>query len=349
MTTLISCEKKFRIYGPFFLSLFLLIFFFAMFIDISVIAFRWTLIPVFYSFLSWESGRWLVMRCRRRMPGINHAKKRIFLIILSGIPVSAAVGFADQLFTVWLGLYKYLSLDDYLFITGLNILCCAVAVSIYESRYYLHEWKILFSESENLKKQNTNTQFQFLREQIKPHFLFNSLNTLSALIITDPIKAELYVEEMSTVYRYLLNKNEKALTTLKEELSFLDSYLLLLRVRFEKSLHVNINTSDQLQERLIPPFVVQLLIENAVKHNIISREHPLTVEIYTDEAGSLHVDNNMQLKSRPDPSENTGLANIRSRYALLNKEEGFKVITENNFFKVTIPLLKINRYPVVIY
>ncbi|RYD77808.1 MAG: hypothetical protein EOP53_12345 [Sphingobacteriales bacterium] len=339
------CEdKKFRIYGPFFLSIFLLIFFFVMLIDTSNIAFHWMLIPVFYAVLSWESGRWLLMYCRKRIPGIKQVKKRISLLLVSGIPVSAMVGFADHLFALQLGLYKKLLLDDYLFISGLNILSSAIAVSIYESHYYLREWKMLFIESENLKKENSNSQFQFLREQIKPHFLFNSLNTLSALIILDPIKAELYVEEMSTVYRYLLNKNEKDLITLKEELLFLDSYLLLLRVRFEKSLHVNIDTNERLHEYLLPPFVLQLLIENAVKHNVISSEHPLTIRIYTNEEGNLEVDNNVQLKHRPDTSEKKGLTNIRSRYALLNMEEGFKVICDNDLFKVTIPLFKVNRF-----
>jgi hypothetical protein len=317
-----------------------------MLIDVSTIAYRWALIPVFYSVLSWESGHLLVMHCRRKLPGIQNAKKRITLIILIGFPVSAIVGFADQLFTLWLGLYKHFSFDDYFFITGLNILCCAVAICVYEGHYYLQEWKKLFIESKNLKKQNSNSQLQFLRDQIKPHFLFNSLNTLGALIVTDPGKAELYVEEMSTVYRYLLSKNEKDLTTLKEELLFLDSYLLLLRVRFEKSLIVNIDTNEQLHEYLLPPFVLQLLIENAVKHNIISGEHPLTIQIYTDEQGNLHVDNNLQLKARPDPSEGKGLANIRSRYALLNRQDGFIAAKEDHRFKVTIPLLKTNRYAV---
>lgn len=337
-------EKKFRIYGPVILSVFLLVFFYAMLIEISSANLRWALIPVFYSFLSWESGRLLVIYCRKKMPGIRNAKKRIFLIIIAGIPVAALVGFIDQLFTLWLGLYGQLSFADYFFITGLNILCCSIAIGVYESDYYLQQWKCLFLESENLKKQNSISQFQFLREQIKPHFLFNSLNTLSALISTNPLKAELYVEEMSTVYRYLLAKNEKELTTLKEELSFLDSYLAMLRIRFENALNIHLNADEKLHEHLLPPFVLQLLIENAVKHNIISKDSPLNISIYTDDEKNLHVENNMQLKPRPETSEQKGLANIILRYSLLNMRNGLHITKNNGFFKVTLPLIKTNIY-----
>lgn len=337
-------EQKFRICGPVILSLFLLIFFYAMLIELSLASLRWTLIPFFYSFLSWESGRLLVIFCRKRMPGIRNTKKRIFLIIITGIPVAALVGFIDQLFTLGLDLYQQLSFADYFFITGLNILCCSIGIGVYESFYYLQQWKCLFLESENLKKQNSITQFQFLREQIKPHFLFNSLNTLSALIPTEPLKAELYVEEMSMVYRYLLSKNEKELTSLKEELSFLDSYLVMLRIRFENALNIHLNADEKLHEYLLPPFVLQLLIENAVKHNIISKDSPLTINIYTDADKNLHVENNLQLKPRPEKSEQKGLANISLRYSLLNMRNGLRITKNDGLFKVSLPLIKTNIY-----
>lgn len=344
LISLLKREKKIRIYGPLLLFIFLLVFFYAMVLDVSTIAARWILIPFFYSVLSWESARVIVLFSRKKLPGIRNTRKRISLIIFGGIPLAALVGYIDHQFTYQLNLYKKITLDDYFFITGLNILCNAIAISFYESHYYLLEWKMLFRESEDLKKQNSNSQFLFLREQIKPHFLFNSLNTLSALIVTDPPKAELYVEEMSTVYRYLLTKNEKVLTTLGEELSFLDSYLLLLKVRFEDSLNVEINTAENLTDYLLPPFVLQLLIENAVKHNVISTDHPLTIKIFTDKDKRLHVENNLQLKSRVHPSEQKGLMNIQSRYALLNQENGFVVCREDAHFRVTIPLFKSNRY-----
>ena len=339
-------RKGIRIYGPLFLSVSLIVLFFSISIEKPSNTFLRAFIPVIYSILIWASGRWLVLHCRKRIPDIRYVNKRIRLLIIIGIPLAAMNGFIDQLFSLFMGQLKYLTFDDYLLLFTLNIISCTLVVSIYESQYFLHQWSKLLCESENLKKKFSNSQFHFLKEQIKPHFLFNSLNTLSALIIINPVKAELYVEEMSTVYRYLLNKNEKDLTTLKEELTFLDSYLHLLRVRFERSLNVSIHISEELQEYLLPPFVLQLLIENAVKHNIISKEHPLSIQVYTDEENVLHVDNNLHLKACPENSERTGLANIRSRYALLNKEDEFQVIKENNFFKVFIPLIKKSRYEV---
>ena len=339
-------ERKFRIYGPIILSVFLLIFFYAMLIGTSDISIRWAIIPLVYSILAWESGRVLVLFCRKQIPGITHVKKRIALLILTGIPVAALMGLINNWFTILLGLYTHFSFNDYFFITGLYILCFTIVIGVYECYYYLQQWKMLFVEAEQLKKDNTNSQFQFLKEQIKPHFLFNSLNTLSALISINPVKAELYVEEMSTVYRYLLSKNEKELTTLQEELLFLDSYLLMLRTRFEESLIVNINVQDRLTEYLLPPFVLQLLIENAVKHNVISKNHPLVIDIFTDDKENLHVVNNLQLKIRPERSENKGLANIILRYSLLNKKDQLRIEKENGLFKVIIPLMKTNVFAV---
>lgn len=339
-------EKRIRIFGPLLFTIFLLLLLSSIPVEKPIIEVQLIIISLFYSILNWESGRWLILHCRNRMPEIRNVKKRIRFVFLFGIPLSAGVGLIDRLFSIWPGQYQDLVFDDFLFLSILNILCLAVAVIIYESQYFLQEWKILISESENLKKHNSNTQFQFLREQIKPHFLFNSLNTLSALISADPVKAELYVEEMSTVYRYFLTTNENILTTLKEELSFLDSYLLLLKVRFEKAFFVTISTQEKLREHLLPPFVLQLLIENAVKHNIISGDHPLSIKIYTDNQGILHVENNLNLKERRENSEHIGLANIRLRYALLNREGEFRVSMENHVFKVSLPLLKETQFKV---
>lgn len=342
-------ERKFRIYGPVFLSVFLLVFFYAMLLTSNSATFRWVFVPVFYSILSWESVRLVIIFCRKKFPGIRNTGKRISLMLVTGLPLAAVIAWIDHQFTFLLNLYEQITAADYFFITGLNILCSAVAISIYESHYYLHEWRRLFIESENMKKQNSNSQFQFLREQIKPHFLFNSLNTLSALITTNPVKAELYVEEMASVYRYLLSKNEKELTTLKEELSFLNSYLLLLRVRFEDSLIVELQADHRYDDHLLPPFVLQLLIENAVKHNIISSDQPLTIKIYQDDKANLYVENNMQLKTRTAPSEQKGLANILSRYDILGKKQDLLISREEGVFKVSIPLLEEIRYASAYY
>lgn len=337
-------EKKFRIYGPVILSVFLLVFFYAMLIGNSLVSLRWALIPLVYSVLTWESGRLMVLYCRSQVPGVSHVNRRIGLLVLVGIPVSAVNGLINNMLTIWLGLYTDFALADYFFITGLNILCFAIVVGVYEGYHYVQQWKTLFIESEKMKKKNSQSQYQFLKEQIKPHFLFNSLNTLSALIVKDPNRAEQFVEEMSSVYRYLLSKNEKVLTTVKEELAFLESYVLMLKTRFEDSLTVNMQVGRQLDDYLLPPFVLQILIENAVKHNVISRDQPLTITLRSDDEENIHVSNNLQPKAKPEPSEHKGLANIVSRYQLLNRKDGLLISKDHDLFTVTIPLLRTNIY-----
>jgi hypothetical protein len=333
-------ERKIRIYGPLILFLFLLVFFYAMLITTSSVAVKWTTIPLFYAVLIWEMGRLLIFFCRKKVPGIRHVGRRIVLLITVGIPLSALMALVEQSYTIWTGLYKSFDLNDYFFLTGLNILCGTIVTGVYESHYYIQQWKLLFIESERMKKKNWSSQYQFLKDQIKPHFLFNSLNTLTALITTDPTKAERFIEEMSSVYRYLLTENTRNLTTLKEELTFLDSYLLMLRTRFEDTLVVRLNINPRFEDYLLPPFVLQILIENAVKHNVISTDNPLLISLHTDLSGNLHVSNNLQRKPNPDFSEKKGLANIISRYKLLDKENALRITEEGGLFKVVIPLLK---------
>ena len=337
-------EKQLRLLGPLLLFLFLLIFFYAMVIKSMPRAFQCMAIAFCYALFSWETSRLLTLKVQAFIPGIRQVRKRFRVIFLAGLPLSCIIAFFDHLVTIWIGFYKQIDIRDYSFIAGLHILCCSIVVAIYEGWYYLEQWKLLFVESEDLKKSNLKSQNKFLRDQIQPHFLFNSLNTLTALILTDAGKAVLFVEEMSTVYRYLLQKNQKELTTFKEERIFLNSYLLLLRTRFEDALCIEIRVDPAFDYYLLPPFVLQLLIENAVKHNIVSKDHPLHISIYTDNRCNLHIYNTLRPKLNPNVSEGTGLQNIISRYRLLKQDKGLKIATEDGLFKVILPLLKTSMY-----
>lgn len=337
-------ERKIRGYAPLFLFLFLLLFFFSMLIHDKDSAVNSVLIALLYAVTASETARFLVLLTRRKLPGNHNLLKRVRLILAYGIPLLGFIAFAHQLFARWIGFYEQLHMGDYAFIAGLSILSCLLVVGVYEGLYYISQWKQLLIASERLKKSNLDSQYQFLKDQVKPHFLFNSLNTLSALIATDPARAELFVEEMAAVYRYLLKKNSRELTTFKEERIFLESYLLMLRTRFEESLMVHIEVAIEKEHYLLPPFVLQLLIENAVKHNIVSKDKPLTISIFSDDQDNLHIQNNLQRKSNPEPSDKTGLQNLKTRYQLLKKGDGLQIITEDGFFKVVIPLIQTNIY-----
>ncbi|WP_254060885.1 sensor histidine kinase [Mucilaginibacter sp. L196] len=191
-------------------------------------------------------------------------------------------------------------------------------------------------ENELLKQAQLRAQLLSLQQQVSPHFLFNSLSTLRTIAPDNETKT--YVIQLANVYRYLLNFNEHHLASVKDELAFMKSYLYILQERFEKALQVSINVPDNFLNYSIPPLSLQLLVENAVKHNILSPEQPLIINIYTDEMPSITVSNSYQPKPSLEESTGMGLQNIKDRYQLLIGKQ-VEVIQANNLFIVTLPLL----------
>jgi sensor histidine kinase YesM len=219
-----------------------------------------------------------------------------------------------------------------------GLICTIVNQAVYETEISFGRIKASQLEAELLKKAQLQTQFDSLKEQVNPHFLFNSLNSLSSLIATNPDKAEEFVEEMSRVYRYLLRSNEEQLTTLQKELEFIESYNLLLKTRFGSGFHPVITVEENMKEYLLPPMTLQLLMENAVKHNIVDPDTPLTVNLYTQDE-KLIITNNLQKKNKAVVSNKVGLSNIIQKYKLLNcPDVEIKETAEE--FRVVLPLIK---------
>lgn len=191
-------------------------------------------------------------------------------------------------------------------------------------------------ENEILEQEHLRAQLISLQQQISPHFLFNSLSTLKTLTSEQPTKN--YIVQLASVYRYVLNFNQHYLTPLRDELTFIRSYLFIMTTRFEDSLQVSIDVPEEHLGYMIPPLSVQLLIENAIKHNMISAEHPLHISIKTDNTPALIVSNNLQLKKIAEESTKTGLNNITERYKLL-VHKPIHIINDGTNFKVILPLL----------
>ncbi|MFT5790921.1 MAG: two-component system LytT family sensor kinase, partial [Saprospiraceae bacterium] len=184
---------------------------------------------------------------------------------------------------------------------------------------------------------NQTAKFESLKNQLDPHFLFNSLNVLTSLISENPNQAEKFTTKLSKVYRYVLEQKDKDLIPLAEELKFANSYMELLKMRFEDGINFNITETVSNPELKIVPLSLQLLLENAVKHNVITSRSPLEINIYEDK-GYLIVENNINLKQSLEKSTKVGLKNINQRYSLISKEK--VVITDsNNIFRVKLPLL----------
>lgn len=204
--------------------------------------------------------------------------------------------------------------------------------------HLLNKWRISQAEIERFTKENLEIQFEMLRTQVNPHFLFNSLNTLSSLIYENQDTASNYVREMSTVYRYILEKRKSDIVTLSEELEFTRSYIYMLSLRFADKIKFELNINTKFHEKVVAPLTLQILIENAVKHNIVSQSKPLKIEIFSQHDNTLMVKNNRQPKTTNSYSSGIGLENIRNRLQILTDRK-MKVENTETEFIVTIPLL----------
>ncbi len=194
-----------------------------------------------------------------------------------------------------------------------------------------------------LQKENLQSQFEVLKQQVNPHFLFNSLNVLTSLIKADPDLAETFTEKLSKVYRYVLENKEKDLVSLSTEMDFLNAYLFLINIRFSGKIILEIDIDSKYAEYRVLPIAVQMLIENAIKHNTYSKTNPLLINIYTDENGNLIVCNNLKARETIMASTGVGLENITRRYALITDHTPVFAKTETHFI-ARLPLLKADKH-----
>jgi LytS/YehU family sensor histidine kinase len=201
-------------------------------------------------------------------------------------------------------------------------------------------WKNTAVEAEVLRAENLQTELDLLKVQLNPHFLFNTFGSLSSLIDEDPARAKIFLEQMSVVYRYILQSHDKPLITLKEELEFISSYARLLKTRFENGLQLEFKiTRKEYYDYSLPVLTIQLLVENAVKHNIIIPDKPLVVTVYTDDGANLIVENNLQKKMNVRFSNKKGLLNIITKYKILANQD-VKIEETGGYFRVSVPLIK---------
>jgi PAS domain S-box-containing protein len=205
----------------------------------------------------------------------------------------------------------------------------------------VHESTLKLTEANTqlirLQKENLQSQFEVLRQQVNPHFLFNSLNVLTSLIKLEPDLAEQFTEHLSKVYRYVLENKDNDLVSLQTELDFLDAYIFLLNIRFMDKIIVKVDISEQKRECQILPLALQLLIENAIKHNAMSKRNPLKIDIFINDENVLHVENNLHKRESHMASTGVGLRNITHRYHLLEMPEPEFLKTDSKFV-ARIPL-----------
>ena len=203
---------------------------------------------------------------------------------------------------------------------------------------FFNNWKKAALDAEKLKKEQMITQYESLKNQVNPHFLFNSLNALTDLIYEDQDRAAAFIRQLSQVYRYVLETRQQELVTLDTELEFIKAFVALQKARFGDKLQVNISQNN-VKHKMMPPMALQMLLENAIKHNEISMQHPLQINVYVENDDTLVVKNNLKKKNIPlEPSSGLGLENIKARYAFLS-DRGVDIKATDQEFIVKLPLL----------
>jgi two-component system, LytTR family, sensor kinase len=279
----------------------------------------------------------IARKLEKILPWREEARKRFIteflLVSISTIIISGFIGF--------LFYYVYTDCKDpipLIFdIIIKSLVINTIATAIYEGVFFLNQWKAALVNAEKLKQENLQSQFDSLKNQVNPHFLFNSLNTLATIIPEDPEQAVKFVQKLSSVYRYLLQYKDNETVDLQTELDCINAYFFLQKIRFGENLHVNIDIPVHQQNRQIPPLSLQILVENAIKHNIISQHKPLTVHIYIDDAGMLVTRNTLQKKKSVESSTKIGLQNLMNRFTYIFGQ-GIDIFETDTDFIVKVPL-----------
>jgi two-component system, LytTR family, sensor kinase len=293
--------------------------------------------PTMFVLLLWEGNRLIFIAMRNKYPTHQFVGQRLVLQTVY------SVIFTFLTTTVLVYVFKRTMplayCQDIELVHELSI-CMGTTLfitSIYESAYFFWQWKSNIQKTEALARENIQSQFEALKHQVDPHFLFNSLNTLAALIDEENQPAQKYLEQLSDVYRYVLLNKDRSTVTLEEELAFVESYIYLNKTRFRDNLQIETFVPPVPQRRLIAPLSLQMLVENAIKHNVVSREKPLTIRIYQEEDW-IRVENNVQEKTVVEKSTKVGLQNIINRYSYLTANP-VEIRSDTASFSVKLPLL----------
>ncbi|MCW3118525.1 MAG: hypothetical protein JWM28_2607 [Chitinophagaceae bacterium] len=297
--------------------------------------------PLIYviGLLSWYSQVLYNAWIEKKFPSLAESGKRIITKCLVYVVVMSP----SVLFIFFL--YDRLHILGYSIKEGdlkmgliLGVVVNLIFVGLWEAIYIIKKYKESLADIELIEQMGTQQEFENLKNQVNPHFLFNCFNTLSSLISIDKKQAETFLDELSKVYRYLLRNNEDGISTLEKEVKFMHSYYRLLKTRYGDGLNLSIEIDKRYQPYLLPSLSLQLLVENAVKHNIVSKQQPLMLEIFTTAGNKLVVNNNLQKKQQKEKSTHIGLNNIRAKYKLM-KQQGFQVVEGEKNFMVVLPLI----------
>lgn len=297
------------------------------------------LMSVFITLLVWEGNLRIDDWLHKKHPWLKQPVKRLIIQFPISLGYSALGTYLPMmLFNYFICVIpsdKQMQFTLMCVIIGLIVSILILGIEI--SSQFFRNWKLSLVEVEKYKNESAQAQLQNLKEQVNPHFLFNNLSVLSSLVYKDQDKAVDFINQLSKVYRYLLDSRNTELMSLEEEMTFIKSYIYLLEIRFDTSIRFEIQIPNNYLNMLLPPMALQMLIENAIKHNEVSAEMPLTVSI-TAHDNQLEVKNNLQTRIQNEQSSKTGLNNIRERYKHYTDKK-VEIMSDAKYFIARIPLL----------
>lgn len=289
--------------------------------------------------IAWQSFTWIAVTLRNRFPKDAELVKRLSIALVLFIIITALT--VTGIFWLLAHIAVTKPFTDEIRLKW--VLMSGVIVNIFVT--LLHEgvanfekWKATLTETEALKTEYMQSRLLGLKSQLNPHFLFNSLNSLSCLIQENPHKAEKFLDEMSKVYRYLLKNSDEQLVTLETELQFTASYFYLLRERHGEGLDLEIEIKDRHMEKQLPPLTLQILLESAFNMNAISKDQPLKIELTVTDNGWLQIKNNVQRKISDSLADRTGIQNLSKKFRLLCNK--YIVVKDTGEYQlINVPLI----------
>lgn len=270
------------------------------------------------------SGRFLLRLNTQLILGV------IYMVIVNRLLFSIAGKYMEGSMTLMFSMSTY----------AVFIILSFLINSIFVGKHFFDEWKKSILRAERLEKEKTQVQFDNLKNQLNPHFLFNSLSSLHSLIFDNPALASDFVTNLSKVYRYVLKNENQSIVPIREELDFIGHFIFLLKTRFGDAIEISIQIDPEILDQGIAPVTLQIALENCIKHNAVDADHPLEIKIYTEEQ-YLTVWNSRNPKILVTESNKQGIPHLKKLYGFLTTLP-IKTILNEEFYAISLPL--ISRY-----
>jgi two-component system LytT family sensor kinase len=298
-----------------------------------------TLVTTIILTIGWQLLTWIAVTLRNRFPKDSELVKRLSIALLLFILITALSLTCISWIQSHIAVTKPFTSDERLkWVLMSGVIINIFVTLLHEGVASFEKWKKTITETESLKTEYMQSRLLGLKSQLNPHFLFNSLNSLSCLIQESPQKAEKFLDEMSKVYRYLLKHSDEQLVTLETELQFTRSYFYLLKERHGEGLDIEINILQLHFQKQLPPLTLQILLESAFNMNAIGKDQPLKIELSVTDSGWLQIKNNVQRKITDSLADRSGIQNLSKKFRLLCNK--YIIVKDTGEYQlITVPLI----------